>query len=100
MTPFTIRVNPAPPITAGSATLSWTAPTENTDGSPVTDLAGYHIYYGTSASELTKVISVTGANSTSHVISGMTPGTYYFMLVAYTSAGAISGPSVVVSKTI
>ena len=32
----------------GSITLSWTAPTENEDGSALTDLAAYKIYYGTS----------------------------------------------------
>src|SRR5580698_8272340 len=46
--PFAIAVNapPAGPAT-GSATLSWTVPTENTNGTPLTNLAGYHIYYGT-----------------------------------------------------
>ena len=34
-------------IALGSATLSWTAPTQNTDGSPPTNLAGYRIYWGT-----------------------------------------------------
>ena len=33
----------------GSAALSWAVPTENTDGTPLTNLAGYQIYYGTSA---------------------------------------------------
>jgi len=32
----------------GTALLSWTAPTENSDGSPLTDLAGYKIHYGSS----------------------------------------------------
>lgn len=28
----------------GSISLTWTPPTENTDGSPLTDLAGYRVY--------------------------------------------------------
>ena len=31
----------------GSMSLSWTPPTQNTDGSALTDLAGYKLYYGT-----------------------------------------------------
>src|SRR5438309_11629995 len=37
---------PPPPPTSGTATLSWLAPTTNTDGAALTDLAGYVIYYG------------------------------------------------------
>jgi hypothetical protein len=35
--------SPPPPVVTGT-TLSWTAPTTNEDGSPLTDLAGYRIY--------------------------------------------------------
>ena len=40
--PFTISVNPSPD--RQSLTLSWLPPTENEDGSTLTDLAGYRIY--------------------------------------------------------
>jgi hypothetical protein len=98
--PFAIVVNapPAAPAT-GSATLSWTAPTQNTDGTPITDLAGYHIYYGVSASQMTTTITVTSAE-TSYVVSGLAPATYYFAVVAFTSAGLDSPQSNVASKTI
>ena len=36
------------PGEAGILDASWTAPTTNTDGSPLTDLAAYRVYYGTS----------------------------------------------------
>jgi hypothetical protein len=99
--PFTIAVNaPAAPPATGSATLSWTAPTQNTDGTPLTDLAGYHILYGPSASQLTTTITVSSASETSYVVTGLAPGTYYFAVVAYTSEGADSAPSNVGSKTI
>ena len=35
-------------VATGSATLSWTPPTTNTDGSPLTNLAGYKVYWGPS----------------------------------------------------
>ena len=43
---------PARPASAGILDASWFAPTTNTDGSPLTDLASYSVYYGTSDSPL------------------------------------------------
>jgi hypothetical protein len=98
--PFAIVVKaPAATTATGSATLSWTAPTENTDGTPITNLAGYHIYYGASASAMTSTITVSDAE-TSYVVTGLAPGTYYFAVVAYNSAGMDSPESNVGSKTI
>ena len=84
----------------GSANLSWTAPTKNTDGTPVTDLAGYHIYYGTSEGAWTSTITVLEATETSYVVSGLAPGTYYFTIVAFNTAGDDSPQSNIASKTI
>jgi hypothetical protein len=100
LTSFTIQVKGAAASATESIKLSWAAPTKNADGTPVTDLAGYHIYYGASASELTKKIDVAGAASTTYVIEGLTSGTYYFSLVAYNSAGLDSGQSNVADQTI
>ena len=99
--PFTIVVNaPATTPTTGSATLSWNVPTENTDGTPITDLAGYHIYYGTSAGALTTTVTISNPTETSYVVAGLAPGTYYFAIVAYNSAGVDSPQSNMASKTI
>jgi len=78
--------------------LSWAAPTQNTNGSSLADLAGYRVYYGTSADALTQVIDV--ANVTSYVVSGLSPGTYYFAVAAYSSAGTQSALSETAAKTI
>jgi hypothetical protein len=94
---FTIDVT-AP--AAGSASLSWTAPTQNTDGTPVTDLAGYHIYFGTSVGALNSLIDVPGAATTEFEISNLSSGTYYFIVVAYNSLGFESPASNQASKTI
>lgn len=99
--PFTIAVNaPTVPPTTGSATLSWNEPTQNTDGTPLTNLAGYHIYYGTSQGAMTTIITVASPTQTSYVVTGLAPGTYYFEVVAYNSAGIDSPDSNVGSKTI
>jgi len=84
---------------AGTATLNWTAPSFNTDGTPLTDLAGYKIYYGTSSQNYTSVASV--GNVTTYVLNGLTDGvTYYFTVTAYNTAGVESSYSQEVSKTL
>jgi hypothetical protein len=78
-------------ITTGSTTLSWDAPTTNTDGSPLTDLAGYKIYYGTSSRTYTHVINV--GNVTTYLVDNLPSGTYYFATTVYDAAGTESGYS-------
>jgi len=85
---------------AGSVTLTWVAPTDNTNGSPLTDLAGYHIHYGTSPDNLTQVIDLAGTATTEFELSGLAHGTYYFAVTAYTTMGAESAESDVGYKTI
>ncbi len=87
-------------VTTGSANLSWSAPTQTTNGKPLTDLAGYTIYYGTNSSELTQTIEVTNPSATSYDVSNLTAGTYYFAVAAYTAVGTQSARSSVVSKAI
>lgn len=94
---FTITVNqPA----SGSAALSWTVPTQNTDGTALTDLAGYRVYHGTSAGALTDVVQVSGASSTTYTFTQLAAGTHYFAVASYTSGGVESSMSAVGSKTI
>lgn len=84
----------------GTAALAWAAPTYNTDGSPITDLAGYHIYYGTDQSAPSQTVDIPGATTTSYVVEGLAPGVYYFTVVAYNSMGVDSTESNVAVKTI
>lgn len=96
---FAIAVNAAS-SSIGAATLSWSAPTLNTDGSALTDLAGYRIYYGTSAATLTQMVQVASVGMSSYVVEDLAPSTYYFAIRAYTSGGAESSISNVVSKIV
>ena len=84
LAPFKVDVLAASAAT-GSATLSWTTPTVNTNGTPATNLAGYHIYYGTNPAALDTVIDVPGAQTTEYEISNLSSGTYYFVVSAYNS---------------
>ncbi|MDJ0909454.1 MAG: putative Ig domain-containing protein [Woeseiaceae bacterium] len=84
----------------GSATLTWTAPTLNTDGTTVTDLAGFRIYYGTTLNQWTNQIDIDNPSITTYVVENLSPDTYYFVATAINSSGAESGYSNATSRTI
>jgi hypothetical protein len=94
---FTLTVQA---IATGSATLSWTPPTTNSDGSPLTNLAGYRVYWGPAAGTYPNSVSLTNPGLTSYVVSNLVPGTYFFVATAVNSAGAESVFSAPASKTI
>ena len=89
-------VNPVP---QGSATLSWSPPTSNVDGTPVTNLAGYRVKYGQQASNLSETLSVPSPGITSVVIENLSAGTWYFAVSAYTTANIESDLSNLAQKT-
>ena len=86
--------------TLGSATLSWLPPTQNVDGTPVTNLAGYRIAYGQSATSLTQTLDIPSATVTSAMIESLASGTWYFAVKAYSTANVESDLSNLAQKTI
>ena len=64
-----------------SYTLSWTPPTQNDDGSPLTDLAGYYVYAGSSPDNLLLSYFV-GAQSPSLPLYFAAVGPEYFAVSA------------------
>jgi hypothetical protein len=86
--------------TTGAATVNGHPPTQNTNGSTITNLAGYTIEYGTNKSNLTSSVKLANPGLTSYVIENLAAGTYYFGVTAYNSAGGTSAVSSIVSKTI
>jgi hypothetical protein len=97
---FNIAVAPAAAPAAGSATLRWSKPTQNTDGSPLTNLAGYVIRYGTSAAALKSQISIGSPDSTDVEISNLAAGNWYFEVAAINTANVESQFSAPASKAI
>ena len=86
------------PAEAGQAALSWSAPTTNTDGTPVSNLAGYNVYVGNASRSYQQKINV--GNTTSYNVANLNDGaTYYFAVTAYNSAGMESPYSTEGSKT-
>jgi putative Ig domain-containing protein len=98
---FAIVVSPPAGVTTstGNAVVNWTPPTTNTNGTPLTNLAGIRIYYGTSAANLTQSVQLA-ATQTSATISNLAAGTWYFAGAVFTSSGAQSAMSSIVSASV
>ena len=94
--PFTLTVQQ---ISNGTVTVDWIPPTENTDGTILTDLKGYRVHYGTTANNLTQSAEVSNAGVTSYVVTNLSSGTWFFGVSAYSMTGVESSISGVVSQT-
>lgn len=91
---------PTDPVFSGEALLNWTPPFMNTDGSPLTNLAGFRVYYGTSVSALNQTVQIPGATTSYYSITGLSAGTWYFAVSAYATNGAESNRSAIAMKSI
>ena len=83
----------------GSITLSWTAPTQNEDGSAV-DLAAYKFYYGTSPGNYSNQVRVDSPGMVTYMLENLTPATYYVVATAISTNGAESAFSNEASKQV
>jgi hypothetical protein len=96
---FSITVT-APATTTGTARVSVTPPAQNSDGTPLTNLAGMRIYYGTSPTSLSQQIQLASTTPATYTVSNLASGTWYFGATAYTTAGTESALSPVVTLTL
>jgi hypothetical protein len=87
LAPFSISVNA---VGNGSATLSWSAPTENTDGSALTNLAGYKLYWRNGSGAYANSITISNPSVTTYVVENLAAGTYEFVATAFNSQNAES----------
>lgn len=87
-------------VSTGAATLSWTPPTENDDGTPLVNLAGYRIYYGTTPGNYPNQITISNPGITSYVVDNLAPNTWYFVSTSFNSTGMESGISNMTTITI
>ncbi len=95
-----VSASTTPPPTTGNATLNWQPPTERTDGTSLTNLNGYRIYYGTTPGNYSSSVNLTNPGLTSYVIENLAAGTWYFVMTAIDGTGLESARTNPVSKTI
>jgi hypothetical protein len=94
---FAITVQP---VGDSSVELSWQAPTQNEDGSPLTDLAGYKLYWGTTPGEYPSSVTIDNPGVLTYVLDNLVPNTYYFVATAFNSEGTESAPSEMATVTL
>jgi hypothetical protein len=83
-----------------AATVSWDAPTSNNNGTPLTDLAGYRIYYGSTPEDLNHTVQIRTIGLQTYVIDDLEAGTWYFAVRAVAANGTESTLSEIAAKTI
>jgi hypothetical protein len=74
----------------GNALVSWTPPTQNTDGSNLDDLAGYRIYYGRSSGNYSDTIDIDNLGLASFLVEGLDETTWCFAMTAVNMSGVES----------
>lgn len=94
---FSIAVNQ---IALGSVTLSWIPPTTNEDGTALTDLSGYRIYYGRSVDALDQTINIGNAGTTRWVIENLSPATWFFAMTSFRAGTIESERSITISTNV
>jgi hypothetical protein len=89
--PFSILVQA---VASSSVTLTWTPPTTNTDGSPLTDLDGYELRWGPTGGNLNQSTRLSNPGLSRYVLDGIAPGDYEFVIFAINAQGVYSSPSI------
>lgn len=95
---FAITVSAA--VATNNVSVSWTPPTQNADGSALTDLSGYKIHYGTASGNYTGSVSVTNAGLTRYDLDSLPKGKIFLAMTAVNTAGAESDFSKEVTVTV
>lgn len=99
LSPFSIAVTQAV-APKNDITLSWAAPTQNSDGSTLTDLAGYIISFGRSKNALSQSVQIDNPSVDRYVFDTLKGGTYFFAVRAVDANGEVSDLSRLVKKVI
>jgi hypothetical protein len=96
---FSITVED-PAVILGSVTLNWTAPTQNEDGTALTDLDGYKIYWGTTPGSYPNSVTINDETVTTWVVDNLAPGTYEFVATSFNTSGVESRYSAPATKVV
>jgi hypothetical protein len=84
----------------GVASLQWEMPYSKVDGTPLDNLAGYHILFGRSPEDLDHSVFIDGATVTTYEIASLDEGVWYFAVAAVNANGLEGPPSTAAMKSI
>ena len=84
----------------GTALVTWTAPAQNTDNSPLTDLAGFKVYYGIFPGEYGTPEIINNPGASSFLVENLGVADWFFTVTAFNSMGIESSYSQEVHKQI
>jgi len=84
----------------GSMTLDWRPPTQNEDGSQLTNLAAYRLYWSRDGSGFIDSVSISNPGVTRYVVDGLPSGTYEVVITAINSAGIESRLSNAITRVV
>jgi hypothetical protein len=87
-------------VALGSMTLTWTSPTENSDGTPLVDLAGFYVYFGKSQGNYSNRVRIDNPSLSTYVIENLLPDTYYVVATSFNTFGVESTFSNVAIKNV
>jgi hypothetical protein len=84
-----VIVDPIAPVEPVTDQVSWVAPSEREDNSPISlsEIAGYKIYYGTNQGNYINTIDIIDSTAESYIFNELTAGTYYVVLTTYDTQG-------------
>jgi hypothetical protein len=71
---------------AGSVTLTCDPPTHNTDGTLLTDLVGYRVYYGNASGDYSEAPLSFGTEPVFYIPDLIEGQIYYFAAIAFNTA--------------
>jgi hypothetical protein len=94
---FSISVNE---VSTGAATLDWSGVTRTLADTALGNLAGYIVYFGTSADNLDHQVKLPNPGLTSYMVTNLASATWYFAVAAYTRDGVVGEMSSVGQKTV
>ena len=87
-------------VALGSMSLSWIPPTQNIDGSSLTDLAGYKLHYGNAPGRYDRTIRIDNPSISRYVVDNLVPDTYYVVATSFNTEGVESSFSNQAVKTV